>query len=133
MFTVCPVEFVADKPYPFLGKPRLPGEIEQPGNVQARLVAMVVRALKTGKCVCDFSTSENRLARLCKDSVQTLIEFVRPDFLYQAVRIMGYKECVLHGIALLKASPGLVRVKIVYEPAVRSTRTDKAFGFVKEL
>ena len=83
------VEFVADQAYPFLHQVRLAGEVEEPGLVQAGLVAVVVGAVDAGEGVGRLASAEDALARLGEDPVQTLVEelFAQLSQAAQASRI----------------------------------------------
>ena len=99
MNTVRSIELVQNGTYPFLGQRRTSCLVEQPRDMEARLVAMIIQSLQTGKGSDFCATAEDQLTGNSKDTVETLIENIGSDFADQTFRIMRYIERVLPGIS----------------------------------
>ena len=115
MFSVGSVELVANQAHPFLSQVRFAGEIEEPGLMEAGLVAVVVGAVDAGEGVSGLAAAEDALAGFGENAVQTVVEDILSQAGNQGIRVLGDKEGVLHGISFLKTPPGLQRVEVVDE------------------
>ena len=100
--------------------------------MEARLVAVVVRALQAGKGVHHLAAAEYHLARQREDGVETGVELLASDTFYQTFRRVGHEESVLHGVAFLETAPRFQRVEAVDERAVRHTGTNESERIVEE-
>ena len=93
--------------------------------MEAWLVAVIVRAAETGECISYLAAAEDALSGLGEDAVQPCIELIPAHSRNERVRILWNVVGVLHRIALLETSPGLVRIEIVNPAAILSARADE--------
>ena len=101
--------------------------------MQARLVAVVVRAVDAGKSVGSLAAAEDALAGLGEDTIQALVEHILTQPGDERIRMLRNEEGILHGIAFLETAPGLQRVEVVNERAARDTGTDQLEAVVEDL
>ena len=101
--------------------------------MQARLVAVVVRAVDAGEGVGGLAAAEDALAGLGEDAVQPLVEHVLAQPGDERIRVLRDEEGVLHGIAFLETAPGLQRVEVVDERAAGNPGTDQLEAVVEDL
>ncbi len=96
--------------------------------MEARLVAMIIQSLQTGKGSDLRATAEDQLAGNSKDTVETLIENIGSDLADQAFRIMRHIERVLPGISFLETAPHLHRIEVINETSISLLRMNKISG-----
>ena len=132
MNAVGTVELVANGANPLLGEVRTSTVIEEPRNVQAGLVALIVVGTQACESVNLLATREDLGLGGCEDVVQALVELVLAHFLDEFLGHVRNIESVLHGIAFLEASPHLHGVEIRDEIAIFETRVHVSGLFVED-
>ena len=120
------VELIADGPDPFLGKPGLAGEVEEPGDVEIGLIAVVVHSGDAGEGVDYRAAAEDIGPGDGEDAVQAGVELVTADGLCEGRGVMRHVESVLPGVALLEAYPGAGGIEGLNELSVLVLGTDEA-------
>ena len=76
MFSCYPIELITNETCPFLRKPRLAAEVEQPADMQAGLVAVIIGACQTTEGIYHLSSAKHHVACHGKNGIETMVEQV---------------------------------------------------------
>ena len=74
MFSCHAIELITNEACPFLRKPRLAAEVEQPTDVQAGLVAMVIGTCQTTEGIYHLSSAKHHVACHGKNGIETVVK-----------------------------------------------------------
>ena len=132
MNAVGAVELVADGTHPLLREVGTAAVVEEPRDVEARLIALIVVGAQAGEGVNLLAAGEDLRLRGREDVVQALVELVGADLLDKLLGHVGHIEGVLHGVAFLEAAPDLHGVEVSDELAVLEARVHVARLFVED-
>ena len=119
------IKLIQNGTHPFLGEIRTSRLIKEPGDMQTRLVPLIIERAQSGKGINVRSSAKYLFLGLGKDAIQTSIEGIYPHFIHQGRNIMRRIKGILPGISLLESTPNLKWIKIVDKLAIRFLRTDK--------